>query len=244
MPAINFFPSDSRSSADKLAIVEQHGQRRLSEMASSEFQTFGHPYWDDPEATAGYGGYRYDGRYRDVAQKMVTHYGLRPGDRVLEVGCGKGYVLVEFHHLGMDVRGMDLSRYAVDQAHPELQGKILCMDMLKADFPPGSFDLVFAKDCLPHLPEERIEDVVKQCQQLSRRHCFFEIEVARSPYEADLLYRWDITHQTRRPPAWWLELFARVGYRGDYHFKVLIEDPHLSPPTCFPESRCRSPALG
>jgi len=148
---------------------------------------------------------------------------------VLEVGCGKGYVLVEFHELGMDVQGVDCSQYAVDHGHPHLQGKLLCADILKVQFPPRRFDLVFAKDCLPHLPEEEVEAVVKKCQELSRRHCFFEIEVARTAYEAEMLSRWDTTHRTCRSPAWWLELFTRVGYRGDSHFKVLIEDPNLAP---------------
>jgi hypothetical protein len=38
----------------------------------------------------GYGGYRYDGRWLPIAEDMIAHFGLRPGDRVLDVGAGKG----------------------------------------------------------------------------------------------------------------------------------------------------------
>ena len=39
----------------------------------------------------GYGGYRYDGRWVPVAEDMVKHFDLKPGDRVLDVGCAKGF---------------------------------------------------------------------------------------------------------------------------------------------------------
>ena len=42
----------------------------------------------DGERNNGYGGYKYDGRQRAIAEAMVQHYGLKAGDRILDVGCG------------------------------------------------------------------------------------------------------------------------------------------------------------
>jgi SAM-dependent methyltransferase len=226
---VRFFPPDSRSSDEKLRIIEEHGAARVAEMETEEFRRFDYDYWDRPEALAGYAGYRYDGRYADVAKKMAAHYGLEPGQRLLEVGCGKGHLLVEFHYLGLDVAGVDLSEYASENAHPDIRERVLQGSILAAPFADGSFDLVLAKDTLPHLSEEELPAAVEACSRLSRRACFLEIEVARNDYEAEMLYRWDLTHQTRRPPEWWLDLFDRTGYTGDYHFKVLVEDPELGP---------------
>jgi SAM-dependent methyltransferase len=53
---------------------------------------YGREYFDGSRDT-GYGGYRYDGRWVAIAEDMVAHWGLRPGDRVLDVGCGKGFLL-------------------------------------------------------------------------------------------------------------------------------------------------------
>jgi len=227
--SVLFFPPDSRSSEEKRALIETLGPSRLAEMEQEGFQDFGFDYWDRPDAKAGYGGYRYDGRYRPVAERMVEVYGLEPGERVLEVGCGKRFLLVEFLHLGLDVIGIDLSEYAVANAHPELAGRILCASVLDAPVPDDAFDLVLAKDSLPHLSESDVELAVAACERFSRRSAFLEIEVARTDHEAEMLYRWDTTHRTRRPPEWWLELFDRVGYTGDWHFKVLVEDPTLGP---------------
>jgi SAM-dependent methyltransferase len=225
---IRFFDPDTRPSSAKLEIIDRFGGERMAEMDEEGFRQFGYDYWDNPERTAGYGGYRYDGRYRGVAERFAAHYGLGPGSTVLEVGCGKGFLLVEFHRLGLEVAGVDLSSYAVENAHPDIRDRVQCASILDVGFEPASFNLVIAKDSLPHLSEEDVEKAVAVCERVGR-NCFFEVEVARSAYEAEMLYRWDVTHQTRRPPEWWLDLFARVGYSGDHHFKVLVEDPNLPP---------------
>ena len=53
---------------------------------------FGEMYFDGPR-DYGYGGYRYDGRWMPVARDIVAHFGLRPGMRVLDVGCAKGFLV-------------------------------------------------------------------------------------------------------------------------------------------------------
>src|SRR3546814_9791901 len=47
----------------------------------------------------GYGGYRYDGRWVPVAHRLIDHYGLRPGDRVLDIGCAKGFLGIGRAHV-------------------------------------------------------------------------------------------------------------------------------------------------
>ncbi|MBO6837981.1 MAG: SAM-dependent methyltransferase, partial [Alphaproteobacteria bacterium] len=68
--------------------------QRVVEFDKAECATvakqFGRDYWDG-ERQYGYGGYRYDGRWYPIAEKIAKHYGIKPGDRILDVGCGKGY---------------------------------------------------------------------------------------------------------------------------------------------------------
>ena len=63
-------------------------------------------YWDG-DRKVGYGGMRYDGRWRKVADAMAAHYGLKAGDKVLDIGCGKGFLLYDLTQAvpGLEVRG-------------------------------------------------------------------------------------------------------------------------------------------
>ena len=94
----------------------------LSHRPMGDWSKYDAAYYDAPQGI--YGGYRYDGRYAAAAKRMVEHYGLRSGARVLEVGCAKGFILAEFAKLGMTVRGYDASQYAIANCHPLVREKI------------------------------------------------------------------------------------------------------------------------
>ncbi len=76
---------------DYLARVTQRDKADVAEMAVK----FDYDYWDGSRET-GYGGYKYDGRWRKVADAMIAAYGIKPGMRVLDVGSGKGFILHDF----------------------------------------------------------------------------------------------------------------------------------------------------
>src|ERR1039458_2410979 len=75
---------------------------------------FGQEYFDG-DRKYGYGGFRYDGRWKSFAAKLIAHYGLKPGMRVLDIGCAKGFVIHEFKQLmpELEVAGLDISEYAI-----------------------------------------------------------------------------------------------------------------------------------
>src|SRR5450631_1634899 len=51
-------------------------------------------YWDG-DRRYGYGGYRYDGRWKVVAEQLIKDYNLGPNSKILDVGCGKAFILYE-----------------------------------------------------------------------------------------------------------------------------------------------------
>ena len=61
----------------------------------------------------GYGGYVYDGRWKSVAKRIVKEYNLKKGSKVLDVGCGKGFLVKDLINLGIDAYGLDISEYAI-----------------------------------------------------------------------------------------------------------------------------------
>ena len=84
---------------------------------------YGEMYFDGPREY-GYGGYRYDGRWKPVAQDIIDHFGLKPGDRILDVGCAKGFLVKDLLALGIDAYGIDISRYALMHCEPEVIGRL------------------------------------------------------------------------------------------------------------------------
>ena len=59
---------------------------------------------------------------------LVVALGLRPGERVLDVGCGTGRHALELARRGIDVHGIDISRrfvdVAVSRAREEIPGRV------------------------------------------------------------------------------------------------------------------------
>jgi len=218
---LSFFPKSSRSGSQRRELA-----RRINPETdvSSSYREFGFDYFDNPEHVIGYGGYEYDGRFAAAAKRMVDHYGLKPGDRILEIGCAKGTFLIEFRKLEMEVEGVDVSRYAVEHALPEMRPFIRRGEAKSLPFPDGSFDLVIGKEVLPHVPMADIEATIQECMRVSRGKLFFEIQCGRTKAELDFMQRWDATHKIMRTPLWWEDLFESLGYHGDVHYKILIPE--------------------
>ena len=80
-------------------------------------------YWDG-DRKFGYGGYKYiPGRWKNVAQKLINTYNLKSSSSVLDVGCGKGFLLHEMKLLLPDLKisGFDISKHALAEARVEIK---------------------------------------------------------------------------------------------------------------------------
>jgi ubiquinone/menaquinone biosynthesis C-methylase UbiE len=104
-------------------------------------------------------------RFYDAAfAKIALALGARPGDRLLDAGCGYCYHAVRFVRRGLRVTGVDFSDKALESAREVLRVRGLQdrVDLRQADlrtlpFPDGSFTLISCWGVLMHIPEaERV----------------------------------------------------------------------------------------
>ena len=220
MTAIDFFQSigATRDAGDR------RGKMKNGNLpaASEDYLNFGADYFDNPDLGIGYGGYHYDGRYGDAASEICRHYNLQPGSRVLEIGCAKGFLLYEFHRLGLAVTGLDISDYAVGHAHPEVQRYLCLGDTSLLPFPDGQFDLVLAKEILPHVRSDQLHLALAECARVSRGGIYFVIQAGRGDGDLEEMAAWDPTHQVLRTEAWWRSALADMPVRPDVIFKHLF----------------------
>ncbi len=181
---------------------------------------FGKDYWDG-DRKYGYGGYHYDGRWRGLAKKLVQHYRLRSGDRVLDIGCGKGYLLYEFTQIvpGLQIAGLDISRYAIRHARKEVKPFLKYGTAACLPYKNGSFDLIVSINTLHNLPLYDLIRALKEIERVGRgRKKYLVMDSYRTEREKVNLLYWQLTCECFFTPKEWEWLFKQSGYQGDHGF--------------------------
>jgi protein-L-isoaspartate(D-aspartate) O-methyltransferase len=198
---------------DYLRRVTEHDKAACAEVACR----FDRDYWDGERHT-GYGGYHYDGRWRQVAADMARAYGLRAGMRVLDVGCGKGFLLYELTQVvpGIQVAGMDISAYAIEHAREEVKPYLRVGDAAQLPYPDASFDFVVSVTTLHNLYLNRLFAALHEIERVGRSNKHIVVEAYRNEREKVNLMYWQLTCRAFHTPAEWEWLFEQAGYTGDY----------------------------
>jgi SAM-dependent methyltransferase len=196
--------------------VVEHDKAESAEVA----RQWGRDYWDG-ERRYGYGGYHYDGRWRPLAQTLIDHYGIKGGMSVLDVGCGKGYLLHEFKQILPDlgIAGIDISSYGVENATDDVRPFLRVGSATELPYPDHSFDLVISLGMLHNLALEDVFRAVPQIERVGRGASkYLMVESFRNEREkANLLY-WQLTCLSFHGPETWAWIYHKCGYTGDHGF--------------------------
>ncbi|HLA13668.1 MAG TPA: methyltransferase domain-containing protein [Gemmatimonadaceae bacterium] len=194
----------------------EYPKAKAAEMA----KTWGYHYWDG-DRRLGFGGYSYiEGRWEKVARLMAQHYDIRPGDKVLDVGCGKGFLLYDFTKVipGVEVYGIDVSEYAIEHAKPEIKRRLQLANATSLPFPDHYFDLVYSLNTLHNLYNYDLEKALREVERVGKKNKYICVESYRNEVEkANLLY-WQLTCEEFCTPEEWAWWFEHTGYRGDHSF--------------------------
>lgn len=216
MAEIDFVsPLHRKTNRDYLARVNETPKAAAAGIAIQ----YGREYWDG-DRRHGYGGMRYDGRWRVVADAMARHYGLKPGDRILDIGCGKGFLLYEFTQAvpGIEVVGLDISAYAIENAKEEVRPFLSTGNAISLPFPEKSFDLIVSITTLHNLYCYDLDRALREIERVGRAGKFVCVESYRNEEEKVNLLYWQLTCRMFCTPAEWGWWFRNSGYSGDYGF--------------------------
>ena len=180
---------------------------------------FGADFWDG-DRRYGYGGFRYDGRWKPVAERLIADYALASNCSILDIGCGKGFLLYELQQLLPDARivGFDISGYAIANAKEEIRNNLFshrAQDVLP--FQEQEFDLVISLTTLHNLYLPDLKVALQQMERVGKQK-YLVVEGYRNEEELFNLQCWALTCTVFFTPEEWEWLFKEFGYTGDYEF--------------------------
>jgi ubiquinone/menaquinone biosynthesis C-methylase UbiE len=186
---------------------------------------FDRDYWDG-DRRYGYGGYKYDGRWSVVAKQLIDTYSLKPDAKILDVGCGRGFLLHEFTRLlpHCTVSGFDVSEVGIATAKEEVRGKLFTHRAQDTyPFADGEFDLVISLNTLHNLPLPEVVAALKEMQRVGKQK-YLVVESFRDPEELFNLQCWALTCESFFRPETWAWVYDLAGYTGDYEY-IYFEPP-------------------
>jgi len=180
---------------------------------------FGKDYFDG-DRQYGYGGYKYDGRWRPFAEKLIDHYGLKTGDKILDIGCAKGFLVHDFRQAlpGLEAIGLDVSDYAIANAMPDVKPFLRVGTAAELPYPDHHFDLVVSVNTLHNLYLPDLFKSLREIERVGRRHKFIVLDSYRNEREKVNLMYWQLTCECFFTPAEWEWIFQQAGYSGDWDF--------------------------
>ena len=219
MSYIDFMsPLHKSTQRDYLARVNdpEYPKAKAAELAKN----WAFDYWDG-DRRINYGGYRYmEGRWEKVAKLMAETYGLKAGDKVLDVGCGKGFLMFDFTKVvaGIDIYGLDISEYAIANGKEEVQSRMQVGNATKLPFEDNSFDFVYSLNTLHNLHTYDLDLALREIERVGKKNKYICVESYRNEVEkANLLY-WQVTCEAFCTPQEWEWWFKQTSYTGDHSF--------------------------
>lgn len=202
--------------------IEERGKLVTNEHRKVARQ-FDKEYFDG-DRLHGYGGYYYHPKFWKVTVKRFQHYyQLAEDASVLDVGCGKGFMLHDFKELmpNLTIAGIDISEYGIEHAIETVKPFLRVGNAKELPYEDNSFDLVISINTIHNLPLEECKQALREIQRVSRKHAFITVDAWRNDEEKERMKKWNLTALTYMHVDDWKKLFAEVGYTGDYYWFIV-----------------------
>lgn len=193
-----------------------------TEEARSVARKFGKDFFDG-ERKYGYGGFEYSPHFWEpVIPSFDKRWDLSNTSSLLDVGCAKGFMLHDikkaFPHL--DVKGIDISQYAISNCIQTMQNDLLVANALSLPFDDNSFDVVVSINTIHNLEEIDCRKAIREIQRVSKKYSFVTVDAYRTEEDRKRMFAWNLTAKTIKSVDEWKETFCEEGYTGDFYWFI------------------------
>ena len=183
---------------------------------------FGQAFFDGSRDT-GYGGFSYNPRFwQPVIPTFAQHFSLNHQSKILDVGCAKGFMLYDFTQLipGIEVQGIDISQYAIDNAIEEVKPFLHVGNAVSLPYDDNSFDAAFSITTLHNLEIDELAIALQELERVSKGKSFITNDAYRDAVEKERMEAWNLTAKTMMHVDEWQAFFKKVGYTGDFYWFI------------------------
>ena len=198
--------------------IERMMNNKVAAMKVAELYDF--DYWDG-DRKYGYGGYKYiNGYFKPMAEQLIKEYNLNNHSSILDVGCGKAFLLYELKKIlpDLNIAGFDCSNYAIQNSKDEIKNFLFKHSADKPlPFEDKKFDLVISTGCLHNLKLQGVKLALNEISRVGKKS-YVMVESYRNRKELFNLQCWALTCQTFLDESEWLWLFDYLKFNGDYEF--------------------------
>ena len=208
------YPYSKRDISGRLA-SKTNEDKRIARQFGKEFF--------DGSRSHGYGGFSYNSRFWEpVVPTFQKHWQLSNNDSVLDVGCAKGFMIYDMQRMisGLEVFGIDISQYAIDNAKEEVRNYCKVANATNLPFEDKSVDVSISITTLHNLEEKELVKALLEIERVSKRGSFITLDAYRNNEEKDRMEAWNLTAKTVMHVDSWAELFKDVGFTGDYYWFI------------------------
>ena len=207
------YPKIKRNIEDRLSNITEADRAKAREFEKDFF---------DGGRRYGYGGYKYDGRWVPVVKDFIEFYNLTNSSSILDIGAGKGFMIKEFldHLPGADIKGIDISNYAIENSMEEVKKFMSVGNANKLNFEDNSFDLVISINTVHNLQLEECKNSLKEISRVSKKNSFIIVDSWNNDEDEKRMKAWNLTALTYMSSKDWISLFEDVGYTGDFDWFI------------------------
>ena len=177
-------------------------------------------YWDG-DRRFGYGGYKYiPDRWKVVAESLIKEYNLTNNSKILDVGCGKAFLLYEIKKILPKIKtvGFDISNHGINSAKEEIKNDLFIHKAQDTyPFLDNEFDLVISLGCFHNLRIFELEKALSEVERVGKRG-YVMLESYRNEQELFNLQCWALTCESFFDKDEWIWIYEKFGFTGDYEF--------------------------